>query len=672
MKEKNSKDVIVPLILLSLLISSLFFEYVNNFAEVMLPTEKIVIELSKTEDGFTRGNEIWIVDYNNSINNSLDLKSTLNQNIKNKTLEYRTASEYGYAFNMLISSGENKDEKIEIYSKRNPRNQIVFWKNTNSPIVNLTVENKTEHIDLYSNTNGGELYTYFPFKDDNTLLLIKSTIYIILLCIVYRLLSCFLKKILCFDLKKRKREFIFREYNYKYIILIFIILYIWALIQLKVGIPNYLQFGDQCYYWNLTNFIVDGKLSLNEFAKNAVCFRGYLCNLIPFLSQTIGKVLNIDPVFIFCIFTVFSATMLLGYIVPKMYFLFRNKNPKNIQIIFLVMIFTFFWNGMLTAVLMDLMGVTSFLGSVLCILIYLKTMKNRVIIPCGMLMVFSISFRSSYKLGLLGVIIILSILLIISINKTLMKKFQEKSKIFSIGTKNILSSIAILFIVVIIVSTPQIIINQEKGHLGIFPYDEEGVWTHKEFTLAEISANQVFTAGITGYPYVVTDNQISNFKIKYFENDQMLTQAQMLEMFSSNPMRTIIFIGKKIFSGFDVKTNVSYPNGYDSYSSIKEIFSFLNYLIIAIAIYNMTFFNNYKLEKITFLSVFLFLILPQTFVHVEWRYFIIGYIIIYYYFSFVFIDEIIEKKREIFTSYYIYFISIYIILSKWITVTFYV
>jgi len=108
------------------------------------------------------------------------------------------------------------------------------------------------------------------------------------------------------------------------------------------------------------------------------------------------------------------------------------------------------------------------------------------------------------------------------------------------------------------------------------------------------------------------------------------------------------FLFKKIFLGLNIKTPDVYPETPYKTNSISYIFSLLNYFIIASSFY---FIGNKKIKKTLFSKkeiilssvLILFYILPQLLFHVEWRYYIMLYLISYYIFSFK-IEEYLKNR----------------------------
>lgn len=666
---KNTLKGVIGLFLISILIGSCFFSYVNKIVEEIVPEKEVKIIVQQRAEGTPGGNEVWIVQQAGEGKN--DLFTYCNNGEKTGIWEYRDAKQYGYGNNILISHGNNAGSILTFYCPELLNSQLIIWKNGSSGIITLQVGNVSSEINLYSEVEGGELYNIFPFKESKIALGLKVVIYIwifIGIFIILLLLYIFLY----FGVKMPK--WITREYNYKYVIILLLILYIYDVIQYKLGIRNFLEFGDQLYYWNLTNFFTNGKWDMQRFAAETVTFRGYLCNFIPFSSKIIGNAIKIDAVYFYFIFTAGAAAYLLGYVLPKLHELLSNYKIKVYQAILMIAVFVFFWNGMLTAVLMDLLSISCFMSGLMFFIWYAKEKKLHFIALSGALLAVSIMFRYNYLHAM--IIIFLYIVCIIFL-KILSKISSQTRKNFSwvngVSFKDIGLGIIVFAVAFTVVCIPQIQINSARGHAGMLPYDAIGSWVEPDFTLSEVSANWNFTNGITGYPYVIPDKQVSAIKSSYSDLNAMLTTSQLFDMLLSRPADTLIYIGKKLFTGFDVKTNIVYSDTTNFKGSIYYLFSTLNYIILACGVFGVFALKSNKKEKLVFGFIFLTLILPQAYVHVEWRYFIVGYLSLYYFAIYKF-GRIIEDNilfQKIVSGKYMYYLFGYVFLSQWISFTFY-
>lgn len=145
-----------------------------------------------------------------------------------------------------------------------------------------------------------------------------------------------------------------------------------------------------------------------------------------------------------------------------------------------------------------------------------------------------------------------------------------------------------------------------------------------------------------------------------FSQGARLTMNQILSAFVYSPIETIIVIVKKIFLALDIRTNESYPKDLWNLT----FFSLINYFIIATSL----FFTKNKLftkkEKTLGVMLFVSAILPQTIMNVEWRYYIILYLMIYYIFVFKFVSLVEQKEKfsELKKEGYFKFISFAIVM----------
>ena len=177
--------------------------------------------------------------------------------------------------------------------------------------------------------------------------------------------------------------------------------------------------------------------------------------------------------------------------------------------------------------------------------------------------------------------------------------------------------------------------------MGFLPYDFEEAWFGR--SLVESSADSSLSWGEMVTPMSgITDKQMITMKSALYNIEAPLGMAQIFDVFAESPLETFMFILKKILIGFDVQTNVLYPlnNEVNWRDSSGMIFSFVNYFILFTGMY-MLFFSKKvnKKERLVSLLLFLSIVLPETFVHMEWRYIIAGYAFLYYMFAFYFIGD---------------------------------
>ena len=227
---------------------------------------------------------------------------------------------------------------------------------------------------------------------------------------------------------------------------------------------------------------------------------------------------------------------------------------------------------------------------------------------------------------------------------------------------------------IVLVCLPQVKINYEKGHIGLFTFDRKGSWSYEinndltksNETLADELMNDSLTHSFIGWPYAKPDATAQKIK-KNFSGDinTRISLIQGISAYTVNPIDSIIIIVKKIFLGLNIKTPDVYPETPYRSNSNSYIFSLLNYFIIATSFY---FIGNKKIKKILFSKkeiilgsvLILLYILPQLLFHVEWRFYIILYLMNYYIFSFKIEEYLRDKEND--KRVYLKFVTMSIIL----------
>ena len=179
--------------------------------------------------------------------------------------------------------------------------------------------------------------------------------------------------------------------------------------------------------------------------------------------------------------------------------------------------------------------------------------------------------------------------------------------------------------------------------------------------------NDSLTHSFIGWPYAKSD--VTALKIKKNFSSDINTRISFMQKISAytlNPIDSLIIIGKKIFLGLNIKISDVYPESQYKSNSNSYIFSLLNYFIIATSFY---FIGNKKIKKILFSKkkiilgsvLILLYILPQLLFHVEWRYYIMLYLMSYYIFFFK-IEEYLKNKENNKINYFKFItVSIFIL-----------
>ena len=622
------KKIDFYLVALAIIFSLFLNKQVNQFVNFVIPSTKINLKILDTNK---QGMVLLETDEKVKIS---DIKI-------DDDIELIPKGKYNYTSNALWIKNNNKEVELEI--KKLPNLKLSFY-NIAAQKIEITSGKYVQIIDLEKNSQG-DTVDYFPFANSKLFLIYTVGIYILLSILIYiGIMIIFVKK----KITSKRIDFLNSYSPLK----MFFIIYI--LISLYVGynflsdtLPKTLYingnfFGDQGYYWGLGNHLFKGQY--NKILKESYTFRGYITFIVPAITQMLGHYLNINSHWIFTMINNFFIAILLAYIVPEIYNEISEKKAKNYHILTLFLIFSFFWKGVYYSVLFDIFGVTFLLWMVLKIL-KLKTKKD--VFLAGIFGGIAALCRGNYVWTIV-------ILFLVKILYDLIK------------TKKIsLISIFLFWLGVILICLPQVKINYDLGHIGLFPFDRVGSYVPNE-KLVVYLINESMRNFFLTYPMLIGDRTSQQILIN-FSQGARLTMNQIFSAFIYSPIETIIVIVKKIFLALDTRTNEPYPK------ELWELtfFSLINYFIIATSL----FFTKNKLftkkEKILGILLFVSAILPQTIMTVEWRYYIVLYFMVYYIFVFKFVSLVEQKgkfselKKEGYFKFVSFMIVIFFVISSY-------
>lgn len=596
------KKIDFYLVALAIIFSLFLNKQVNQFVNFVIPSTKINLKILDTNK---QGMVLLETDEKVKIS---DIKI-------DDDIELIPKGKYNYTSNALWIKNNNKEVELEI--KKLPNLKLSFY-NIAAQKIEITSGKYVQIIDLEKNSQG-DTVDYFPFANSKLFLIYTVGIYILLSILIYiGIMIIFVKK----KITSKRIDFLNSYSPLK----MFFIIYI--LISLYVGynflsdtLPKTLYingnfFGDQGYYWGLGNHLFKGQY--NKILKESYTFRGYITFIVPAITQMLGHYLNINSHWIFTMINNFFIAILLAYIVPEIYNEISEKKAKNYHILTLFIIFSFFWKGVYYSVLFDIFGVTFLLWMVLKIL-KLKTKKD--VFLAGIFGGIAALCRGNYVWTIV-------ILFLVKILYDLIK------------TKKIsLISIFLFCLGVILICLPQVKINYDLGHIGLFPFDRVGSYVPNE-KLVVYLINESMRNFFLTYPMGLGDRTSQQILIN-FSQGARLNMNQILSAFIYSPIETIIVIVKKIILALDTRTNESYPRELWNLT----FFSLVNYFIIATSLFFLKDKVFTKKEKVLGILLFISAILPQTIMTVEWRYYIVLYLMVYYIFVFKFVSLVEQKEK---------------------------
>jgi membrane protein len=642
----------ITLLIISIFLSFLGFSLINKIVLYLLPKERIVISsYDKSDKG--SNNYITLLEKEESYK-FYDLKTSFLENKNKEGIIYNGVGENGYSMDAVHLNSSINEFTLEV--KKAPNTKITFYKIGTSDKILIKSKKNSQVLDI-SHYKAGDIIDYFPFKESKILIIYNSIFYLLFSIIIFSILKSICLVIEKIKEKKYKLNSFFYDYSpQKMVLLIYGLIVVYVSIRFftnKLPKVYLLENADENYYWKLGEYLKNQ--DFKNLYKNTYVVRGYVTYILPTFSQIIGDVFHIQKLsrWIYYLINNMFISLLLGYIVPELYKKLNNKEVKNYQILLLFIIFTIFWKGAYYTVLSDFLGVIFLFWAILNFLNYISCYKKRYAVFTGILLAIASLYRQNYKLGVYLVILLCFIDMGYRYLKN--KSFLKMKKSF-----------LLYFILgIVLVCLPQIKINYEKGHIGLFTFDRKGSWSYEigndvmksNETLADELMNDSLTYAFIGWPYPKPD--VTALKIKKNFSSDINTRISFMQGISAytvNPIDSMVIIGKKIFLGLNIKTSEIYPKSPYKSNSDSYIFSLLNYFIIATFFY---FIGNKKIRKSIFSKkeiilgsiLILLYILPQLLLHVEWRYYIILYLISYYTFSFK-IEEYLKNKENNKISYF--------------------
>lgn len=613
--------------IIAMLLTGTCYNPVSDLTRHIIRTVQPMITVKITvEDNNEPGSDIWMID----TGDKNDIFSLLCSGNKNGEWEYRDKETWEYSNDTLISyahsyENDNLGSSISANIPQDMDLYVALWGHTGCTGITVSTENSETYLDL--NDPNGAVHKIHPVSRNVVQIVVQVILYVALCIIIFAVLVLGtyyfqrngLPAILKMELSKR--AFFYGT----------VVLYVYALIQYFTGsIPNFLEFGDQTYYWGVLN--PDGGWDPVVISQRTASFRGFLCNLFPTIAQGVGKILRCDPVPIYFIFTALSIAWLLFVIFPELYEFYSGKRARVYQTLLCTVVYLFFWNGTLTAVLVDMFGVTCFMSGVLATLRFFENPKWRYAAQIGFWWSCACNFRLAYQYGMIALAIAL-------ILRWALKKAQF------IGWKNLAVGLAVVLLFASPVLIPQCQINVARGHFGFLPYDFGSAWFGRSLT--EYSIDSSLSASYTGYPIVISDEQMFVIKSQVYDLDDNIAITEVLNAYLEKPLDTLTYLVKKCFNAFNVLTSDCYPLSMAWNSGKGLMFSLLNYFVLFSGLYACLFVDKCnKGEKILFAVFAVGLVLPQLITHVEWRYYISTYLLLYYFFSYHFAELLFDEKNR--------------------------
>lgn len=610
-------------------------DVVNTWADAFLPVKSVTVRAVAND-----GNRNVTIVYEGN-------ERELFPQLKKASEEAETGwiyveGERGVRWTSLTLLPENGE--VTITAKKLPRLYLTVFGNRGGGILEFKVDGETVVQDCYRDVDSTELLRVYPSQHNNNLkllIVIKAVLYLFLINVfatLFLFIGWFLKNKWYKGGRKLRwiREYFHRPITNVDFFICWVGLFALAVFIYKViGIPNYLQIGDEAEYWISLILNDDGKWDVAMLASRFAP-RGYWCYIPQSIAHYIGDAISVDPSIIWMLMPAATISWLVVKIFPGIYELMGGKAQKFHILPILILMITV-WRAFLTSVLMDLFGIVFLFAGIYYTLHFFKTGKWMSAVMAGLMSSIACSFRAANLLGIVAVVIY-------EIIVQIARRREETGR----AIKRSLIGIGAGVLSFVIICLPQLQVNLYRNHPGLLPYDHDQAWLGRSVTTW--SSDYAMTTGNIAYPFFATDDQMLTMKKNVYSNDLPLNMEQLLDTYMESPIETVMLIGKKLLIGFDVKTNIAYPNSVFDVSwraTNGMFFSLWNYFTLFAGLYVLFKWRGVTTkEKTLAVLVFIFLVLPETFMKIEWRYVFAGYMMIYYFFTFHFVGELVQSKDK--------------------------
>ncbi len=617
---------LIGVFIIAVLVTSCLKSGVNYLVERLMPFTELTV--SRIDDSPERYVKILYEVYEeNSDELFLDLKAANDQNANGWYFEQGVLNE---RWTMLQDTPECTS--ITIQTKVTPRKYIAFMANRAGGLVEVRSGNDTLIIDLYRDQDDSEIYRVYPFGHSKRVIVFKLLFYFVLFCVVVFILYVV---VLLLGRKYRPLKAFQREIGISDYFFCFGVFWGVGIFLYKVvGIPNYLQVGDELGYWE-TLLFHNGRFDL-DYLSGLFAPRGYWCYIPQTLAQSLGSLLSIDASILWILLLTVCWSLFVCGLFPKLYQSFTGKKALRVHVWALMLILLTTWRQLLTSVLMDSFGMMTFMAFVyFCNQIFEQEKWRGRALAAGIFASISCSFRTANLLGIAGFAVFEFIC-------------RKRGKY---NYKQVIESLCIFWMAFVLICLPQLAINLNRGHLGFLPYDHDQAWLGRSVTLW--SSDYAMAHGNVAYPLLATDDQMLSMKNQVYNNETPLTMEQLLDIYLNSPVEAMMLIGKKLLIGFDQKTNIAHPgDGAVPWRETSGIlFSLWNYFLLYSGLYAFCKERDItKRERWFAALVFVLTVLPETFMKIEWRYLMSGYFTIYYFFAFHFVGPLAtetDKRTEL-------------------------
>lgn len=539
-------------------------------------------------------------------------------------------------------------------------NSVCISIEKNGTMQNLHIfdtSNTVEHYisnTLFQEEDGKLAQKIYFFNDDNCKYLLKYYALCYLVLFVICLFASYFMYILLFKIMW-KWSFM-TNYNPRIMfLLLFVIQMTYTCVFYFTKPDAYVVSGmaDAYYYMSPETQSVfldeNGAFSWDLFFQNSYSHRGYFPVFLSMLFNRIGACLGCNSMIFQFLFTTTVCIIGCCIALPMIYEFFTGRKPKNISIILCWLAFAIFWESHFFYVLSDIPSAMFGLLALAFSLKMLKSFRMREFFASGIFWGLASAYRAAYSY-LIKLIFILA--LFIGFLKVINEDKKLREILRNVGRTILNCGVMVLGIVIIML--PQLYINIQKQHVSLFPYQSASLYSEVDDTY------QTFRLGsILNYKFMkknFLDEQMNEIWRPYFTNEKSvrLTPYDAAYVVSGKPVEFSVAMIKKLFYALSFDGERAYDNNTAPFI-VRSAKYFLNYAILGFFLLCMFKKKNIKLHPKYFYLTFgvvasLMLIVQVAMFHVEERYYLLVYMLLYFYFSYFGMDILQEKSKQLLSA----------------------
>lgn len=619
---------------------------------------------------YLKNNSIDVIDEKKYFYGFEQLKESVVEN-KDYNIIPKSRSKYNYAYFESTDFNSKLAFKLRVY----PTTCITFKTDaTNMGIVVRSLNNKVERWITSEELSKEEIkcIKYYPFEvaDYAYIFVYFIACYIILFfafLIIYSILWYWAGNIGCkngFWMKSNYRKMFCLLFSFHYFLLVIIFCFYDSLFKVGNG-------SDAYYYMYPDVYASNGTLSIEQYLATRYNFRGYLPHLVSFIFNIISDLTGINAMYFQFLITAGISSFTTAFAMPAIYECFTRKKVKNFCIAVTWLMFVSFWFIYNFFVLSDIPAAMAAICAMAFGMQAVLQKRPRRMFLSGIFMGIACCYRINYQYAnyaLVMVLIIFYVMKIIRLKKRMdIHQIVKRNKIYKV--------IIAYFLGLLLISMPQFVTNIMQGHYGMFPYA-----TNYNY---DIQSGKFRSASIALHSYQFNkasnlDKQTASID-QYFYSDKRYTGGDGLFIVMARPLEFLNNYTKKIFWAMSASWETIYidKENFSPYIYlVNNLFSIINYTLFGTFIFCLT-----KRNKKVFppglgicygVSILCTTVLQAT-QHIERRYFLFNYLLIYCFAGVFVLNYILNDKEEAkkyFNWKYALFLIVFVLLMYEMRVTF--